>query len=221
MQFDELKENVSLLFPQQTKESDDHYIFFIREALGPFRNKPGDLEPVWDKIKLYDGTKNRPTLGFFIGIASGTRLSTGGDFIYYICPNCSTKLSESSDGGCPVCHKAKGEKHYRKNPITVLGCKPSCYDCSIYSEFQMGPTCEDYGTPRFETCNYRSECKCMTCCRFEYQRHYHPHVLQANYDEALKYLPKPLSEESKAFFDDRASFVDINQMLKTVYKEKK
>lgn len=220
MQFEELKENVSLLFPQQPKEDDDHYIFFMREALDPFKNKPGDLTPIWDKIKLYDGTKNRPTLGFFIAIASGSVLSSAGEFAYYVCPQCSTKLSESSDGGCPVCHTAKGEKHYRHSPIQVLGVKPSCFDCTAYSEFAMGPTCEDYGTPRFETCNYRSECKCMTCCRFEYQRHYHPKKLQDNYEEALKYLPKPLSGNSVAFFDDRASFVDINSMLKEVYKKK-
>jgi len=212
MQFKELKNNVSFLFQQDGKEDDAAYAFYLREALSPFKNTPGDLAKVWEQIKEYDGMKKRPNFGFFVGIASGARKSGDSGFAYYHC-ECGTDLSFSSDGGCPNCHNGNALIKRAETPIPVLVCKGSCFDCSIYSDKRIGPTCNDFGTMRYEDCKSKSQCKCQSCCRFEYKRTHHPERLREEYPEVLQTLPKPISAAGLAFHEGRADFTDINKYI--------
>lgn len=212
MQFDELKTNVANMFPQERGESADHYQFFLKESLDLLRNH-NDYAKAWDAVMEYDGNTKRPRFAFFKNVVFTTRSFKADVFTYYKC-GCGTLLSDSSNGGCPVCHKETAEMKFSKEAKKVTVCQSSCFDCSIFSNFAIGPTCPDYGTPTFETCKDRGHCKCVACCRFEYQRIYHPDRLRAGHEAAIKALPTPKSAAGKAFQDGRASVKDINGLLK-------
>ena len=214
MQFNELKNNVSFMFQQDGKEDDAAYAFYLREALYPFKNTPGDLAKVWEQIKEYDGMKKRPNFGFFIGIASGARKSGASGFAYYHC-ECGESLSESSEGGCPSCRSAsKTEHRYAKAPVNVTVCQSACFDCSIYTDFVMCAGCKDFGTPAYLDCKDKSKCKGRTCCKFEYMRTYKPKELKPDYQKALRSLPPTISEAGKMFQAGTVSPVDIKGYLK-------
>lgn len=215
MRFDDLERNVKLMFPEDSNDSNGSYAFFITQALEPFENRPGDLTNVWEEIKTYDGMKRRPSFAFFSGIAAGIKWKGADGFTYYQC-SCGEKLSFRSAGGCVKCHKSTAELKTSKDPVKVTRCQQACFDCSIYSDRQMGPSCNDYGTPRYEGCQFKNQCKCRTCCRFEYMRAYHPKDFRSMYQDVLKALPKPNSAAGVANHEDRASFVDINAMLNKI-----
>ena len=212
MQFKELKDNVSMMFQQQKGEEDTAYEFYLREALKQFANRPGDLTAVWNEIKAYDANKNRAPFAFFMGIAAGTKIPGSDGFLYYQC-KCSEKLSVSSNGGCVKCRKPGAELKRVKEPITVTRCQDPCFDCSIYSDKQMGPTCDKFGTPGYIDCKYKNNCNCQACCRFEWKRTYHPDKLRNDYPAILQTLPKPISAAGLAFHEGRVDFLDIKKLL--------
>jgi len=210
MLFDELRDSITNMFPKLRDEDKGHYEFYISEASSPFKNKPGDLSQYWDAIKLYDGQKNRPPFSFFISIAAGIKADDG-NTLYFKC-KCGINLSATSSGYCPSCKRTDGVMRLGQ-PKNVLRCQDSCYDCTIYSDKQIGPSCDDFGTPRYETCSFRSQCQCAMCCRFGYFRSYMPERIKEDYPAALESLPGPISEVSKAFRDSRATPIDINTFL--------
>lgn len=212
MQFEELRDKTSMMFPQDRGESDDEYLFFLSQALEPFKNRPGDLTSVWESIKRYDGNTKRPRFAFFLSVASNSKPVGSNGFVYYRC-QCGEALSANSHGGCPVCHSTGAFWHVSRKPVQVLGCQAACFDCSIYTGMSIGPTCKDYGTPAFENCPERGRCKCMACCRFTYLQSYHPERLRAGLEQATRNLPAPLSESGRAFWEGRASVKDVNGML--------
>lgn len=221
MNFDELRNNVGRMFPIEHNEDADHYAFYIDQAVMPFNNRPGDLSRVWKAIRAYDGNTRRPRLAFFYAIANGAPVD---DTVskYYVC-KCGARLSLSSEGGCVKCRKPGGKLHISRIPVEVIRCQAPCFDCSVYGTkgTVMGPSCDDFGTPRFVSCDFKAACECSKCCRFEYMRAYQPEELRKAYEFSLSTLPAPVSEAGKAFADDRASFVDINGMLKHLADRKK
>lgn len=215
MTYQELVEKVSLQFPQKDKENAEHYEFFIDESLSPFKGRT-ELSNVWEQIRLYEGQKNRPDFSFFYKIAAGIGPDSK-DFVYFSC-RCGGKMNFKSEGGCVECHQAK-DTTLRRSKTPIEGVTPAqsgCFDCSIYgdSETVFGPTCNEFGTPGYDNCQMKNQCRCSHCCRFEYYRRYHPLSLRENLDKMTKALPAPLSEAGKAFQDGRATAVDINKMLK-------
>lgn len=212
MVFDELKKNVAMMFKREDNETADAYAFYLKEALAPFSNRPGDLTPVWESIKEYDGMKKRANWAFFKKIAAGTKTAGSEGFVYYQC-NCGEKLSMSSDGGCVNCRKPGAVMKRVKEPVQVTRCQGSCFDCSIYSNKQIGPTCNEFGTPGYDTCQMKNKCSCQACCRFEWKRTYHPDALRQDYPEVLQTLPPPLSAAGLAFHEGRASFSDLIPLL--------
>jgi hypothetical protein len=222
MNFSELKDNTIHLFPSGPEDKDGHYEFWIAQALQAFENRPGDLSGVWERIRAYDGNTKRPRLAFFIAIANGAPIEDT-TTKFYKCLKCGEKLSFSSAGGCVKCRKSGAIMATSEKPVTVTRCQAPCFDCSIYGKkgHIMGPQCDDFGTPRYTSCGFRSSCECHTCCRFEFMRAYRPEELRKEYPGVLSTLPAPISEAGKAFSDDRASFVDINGMLTHLAKNKR
>lgn len=219
MRFEELKHNVMNFIVQEHGESDEHYAFFIKEAMEILRDH-GNYEKAWEEIRAYDGNTKRPKLAFFKNVVYTTGQSYDDVFIYYQCPVCGSLLSKDSNGGCPVCHSPSGEMKFSKAPKKVIKCQSACFDCSVYSEYAIGPGCPDFGTPRFMDCKDRGNCKCATCCRYEYLRAYKSSELKVNATQEAKRLPDPLSEASKAFYEGRASFIDVNKLLKHIASTK-
>ena len=213
MLFDELRNNLKNLFPKEKNESIDAYVFYIKEACSILINHR-DYDKCWDEVMGYDGNTKRPRLAFYKSIVYAGGNRNDKVFSYYKC-SCGELLSDSSNGGCPICHKTTAERQYSKDAKKVLRCQSSCFDCSIYSEYVNGPTCEDYGTPKFEDCQGKRSCKCVECCRFEYLRSYHPERLKIAHVSAMRALPQPLSEAAKAFRDGRASIEDIKGFLRS------
>ena len=214
MNYSELKDNLINLFPMERAEKPEHFEFWINQALMPFENRPGDLSGVWERIRAYDGNTKRPRLAFFYAIANGAPIDDASTK-YYKCLKCGEKLSFSSAGGCVKCRRSGAVMRAAIKPVSVTRCQSPCFDCSLYGKrgHVMGPSCDDFGTPRYESCQYKSDCECVRCCRFEYMRSYRPEDLRAEYPDVLKTLPAPVSEAGKAFADGRASFVDVNTML--------
>lgn len=220
MTFEELKKNVANLFPQDKGESLDRYQWWLKQALEPFRNR-AECSSAWEGIAQYDGNSNRPKLNFFFGVASGSKDPGKTDFMYYQC-SCGQKLSASSNGGCPVCKRQDAEFRLSADGVRVLEVQAWCFDCSVYTEsvHVYGPSCTDFGTPAFNDCKLRGQCRCANCCRFEYMRTYHPHVLREDFERTSKMLPPPTSESGMAFHDRRADVKDINKYLKHVAEKK-
>ena len=212
MTYDELKNNLTNMFPRERGEDESHYQFYLKQALDILRDHD-NYERAWNEVMGYDGNTKRPRFSFFKNIVFTTKSAGMDVFKYYKC-ECGTLLSDRSNGGCPVCHSPTADMKFSKEAKKVLKCQSACFDCSIFSEFAMGPSCQEYGTPGYETCKERGQCKCVTCCRFEFLRTYHPDRLRAGMNMALKALPTPHSEPAKAFQDGRASIDDINGFLK-------
>ncbi len=215
MQFEELKDNVGKMFPQDKNEGDDAYLFFMSEAIKDFKNRPGDLSSVWESIRAYDGNTKRPKFSFFISVAMGTKsLSPEGE-AYWHCTKCKTNLSHNSDGGCPICHTAAHTVYtVSKKPVEYTACQSGCFDCSIYTEMVIGPTCKEFNYGYVE-CKIKNTCKCSQCCRFEHMRTSNPKQFKGrDFEEAMSRLPPPLSEQGLAFHEGRASFIDLPGFLK-------
>jgi len=211
MTISDLMGKVAMMFPQAVSEDDAQYQFYLAEVK-EILIKHNNFERAWDGIVNYDGNTKRPKFAFFKSVMATTRSATHGMKIYYKC-KCGTLLNGNSNGGCPVCHATDSEMFYSKELLKTTACQSSCFDCSIYTEFTMGPGCPDYGTLGFETCKDRSKCKCVACCRFEYLRTYKPEALRSDLNQEIASLPTPISEAGKAFQDDRASIKDINGMF--------
>lgn len=131
-------------------------------------------------------------------------------------------MSGKSEGGCVKCHSSSNTAfRMSRKPVSVTPAQSGCFDCSIYGSAgtAYGPTCTDFGTPAFDDCKMRSQCKCMHCCRFEYFRRHRPERLRDSLEDMSRALPVPLSESGKAFQDGRATVSDVNKMLR--WKEQK
>lgn len=183
----------------------DEFADLCRHGEGWHKNERPDLQWYWRKAY-----ELKPSLR--AGLSSTT--------LYYHC-QCGANLSLSTNGACPKCHRNSAVLRESREPRPVIEAHDQCSDCSVYKDGILGAGCSDWGTPGYETCEFRRSCPCVSCCRFAYYQKYRPWELKGEaFAVALRALPEPISAAGRQFKKEAASFVDINAYLEARQRER-